>query len=77
MRACAYILQQGTASEATCVMLLAARQRALRRLKAERPDANDHELFGKMVTYSSDQVQILFSETLTCKFAMFGGHVSN
>ncbi|CAM9243510.1 unnamed protein product [Choristocarpus tenellus] len=46
---------QGSASEATLVAMLAARTRALKRLRQESPDASDQEIFGRMTVYASDQ----------------------
>ena len=49
---------QGTASEATSFVVLAARQRALAKLKEAHPEQDDHVLSSKLVAYTSDQVWI-------------------
>ncbi|XP_063223017.1 aromatic-L-amino-acid decarboxylase-like [Bacillus rossius redtenbacheri] len=46
---------QGSASEATLVALLAARERTVRRLRAERPDWDKGYIQARLVSYSSDQ----------------------
>eukprot|EP00163_Fabomonas_tropica_P013522 TRINITY_DN2503_c0_g1_i4.p1 TRINITY_DN2503_c0_g1~~TRINITY_DN2503_c0_g1_i4.p1 ORF type:complete len:502 (+),score=105.31 TRINITY_DN2503_c0_g1_i4:141-1508(+) len=46
---------QGTASEAVIVCILAARDRALRRLQAEDESKSKGELTSKLVAYMSDQ----------------------
>ncbi|KAI8491606.1 hypothetical protein Bbelb_308060 [Branchiostoma belcheri] len=46
---------QGTASEATLVALLAARSKAVQKLKTEHPDLSDHDIMSKLIMYTSDQ----------------------
>ncbi|XP_046737366.1 aromatic-L-amino-acid decarboxylase-like [Diprion similis] len=46
---------QGSASEATLVCLLAAKERATRKLMEEHPDWNDATIKSKLVAYTSDQ----------------------
>ncbi|XP_049762717.1 aromatic-L-amino-acid decarboxylase-like [Schistocerca cancellata] len=46
---------QGSASEATLIGLLAARETAVRKAKALNPHLNEAELRGKFVAYSSNQ----------------------
>lgn len=46
---------QGTASEATLVMLLAARCKAVRRVQSMNPELTEGEVFSKLVAYTSDQ----------------------
>ncbi|XP_017776875.1 PREDICTED: alpha-methyldopa hypersensitive protein-like [Nicrophorus vespilloides] len=45
---------KGTASEATLVCLLAAKDKTVRRVKTLRPDLCDSDIKGKLVAYSSD-----------------------
>ncbi|KAF5298428.1 hypothetical protein FQR65_LT01206 [Abscondita terminalis] len=46
---------QGTASEATLVGLLAAKEKYAKLLKDEYPSLSENEIKGKMVAYTSDQ----------------------
>lgn len=46
---------QGSASEAILVALLAAREQAVRRVKAENPNMSESDIRGKLIAYSSDQ----------------------
>ncbi|XP_037935095.1 3,4-dihydroxyphenylacetaldehyde synthase 2-like [Teleopsis dalmanni] len=46
---------QGSASEAVLVAVIAARDEAVRRIKAERPDMSESDIRGKLIAYSSDQ----------------------
>lgn len=48
--------QQGTASEATLMALLAARCKAIRRVQASSPETPEAEIFSKLVAYTSEQV---------------------
>lgn len=50
------ILQQGTASEATLMSLLAARCKAIRRIQASKPEKSEAEILSKLVAYTSEQV---------------------
>lgn len=49
-------LQQGTASEATLMSLLAARCKAVRRVQASNSELPEAEIFSKLVAYTSEQV---------------------
>lgn len=49
-------LQQGTASEATLMSLLAARCKAVRRVQVSKPEKSEAEIFSKLVAYTSEQV---------------------
>ncbi|EFX90074.1 hypothetical protein DAPPUDRAFT_300121 [Daphnia pulex] len=46
---------QGTASEATLVALLAAKAKAINRLKAMDPEVDESQIVGRLLAYSSDQ----------------------
>ncbi|KAJ1524454.1 hypothetical protein ONE63_010951 [Megalurothrips usitatus] len=46
---------QGSASEATLVAMLAARDRTVRRVRADNPRLTDGEVRAKLVAYTSDQ----------------------
>lgn len=46
---------QGTASEATLVALLTAKEKMVRKLKEENPQLTEDEIKAKLVSYSSDQ----------------------
>lgn len=50
------ILQQGTASEATLMSLLAARCKAIRRVEATSLKISEAEIMSKLVAYTSEQV---------------------
>ncbi|KAJ8883622.1 hypothetical protein PR048_015467 [Dryococelus australis] len=45
----------GSASESTLVALLAAKERTLRRLRAQHPEWDEGEIKARLVSYSSDQ----------------------
>lgn len=49
---------QSTASEATLVALLAARSKTVRKIQASNPALSEGEIFGKLVSYTSEQVCI-------------------
>lgn len=49
-------LHQGTASEATLIALLAARCKAINRMKASNPQLSESEIFSKLVSYTSTYV---------------------
>lgn len=49
---------QSTASEATLVALLAARRKTVRKIQASNPALSEGEVFGKLVSYTSEQVSI-------------------
>ena len=51
---------QGTASEATLVTLLSARNKAIHEAKIEHPDWSDHLIRSKLVIYCSEQVNISY-----------------
>ncbi len=53
--------EQGTASEATLVALLAARSKMVAKMKKESPEMEDGEILCKLVCYTSDQVSIFVS----------------
>lgn len=59
-------LQQGSASEATLMALLAARCKAVRRVQASNGDSSEAEIFAKLVAYTSEQVstEIFFQSYL-------------
>lgn len=46
---------QGSASEAILVAILAAREKAVKRLLIERPELSESDIRGKLISYSSDQ----------------------
>ncbi|EMP34330.1 Aromatic-L-amino-acid decarboxylase [Chelonia mydas] len=46
---------QGSASEATLVMLLAARTKTIRRIQSENPELTEAHIMSKLVAYASDQ----------------------
>ncbi|KAF7997969.1 hypothetical protein HCN44_009367 [Aphidius gifuensis] len=46
---------QGSASEATLVGLLAAKERTVRRIKKQNPDMDEGSIKAKLVAYTSDQ----------------------
>ncbi|XP_068180844.1 aromatic-L-amino-acid decarboxylase [Antennarius striatus] len=46
---------QGSASEATLMTLLAARSKAIRRVKTSNPEQTDGEILSKLVSYTSEQ----------------------
>lgn len=46
---------QGTASEATLVALLGAKAKALKKVKEEHPDWDEHKINSKLVGYCSAQ----------------------
>nr|BDD85276.1 alpha methyl dopa resistant protein 1 [Ischnura senegalensis] len=46
---------QGSASEASLVALLAAKERTVQRIKKERPDVDEGDIKAKLVAYTSDQ----------------------
>ncbi|XP_074981675.1 aromatic-L-amino-acid decarboxylase isoform X2 [Caretta caretta] len=46
---------QGSASEATLVMLLAARTKTIRRVQSENPELTEAHIMSKLVAYASDQ----------------------
>ena len=52
----AVVVPKSTASEATLVAMLAARNEAVKKLQSESPGLKDHEAFGKLIAYGSDQV---------------------
>lgn len=49
------IKQQGTASEAMLVALLAARSKKVKQLKEERPEEDEKQLATKLVAYSTSR----------------------
>jgi aromatic-L-amino-acid decarboxylase len=51
---------QGTASEATLVTLLAARNKAINEVKREHPEWSESEIRSKLVIYCSEQVRYCF-----------------
>lgn len=53
---------QGSASEATLVCLLAAKERTTKYLKALHPDWNDATIKSKLVAYTSGKTLILYSK---------------
>lgn len=59
-------VQQGTASEATLMSLLAARCKAVRWVQASNPKKSEAEIFSKLVAYTSEQVvtQILMESLI-------------
>ena len=50
------IVQQGTASEATLMSMLAARCKAIRRVQASNPEKSEAEILSNLVAYTSEQV---------------------
>ncbi|XP_076643376.1 aromatic-L-amino-acid decarboxylase [Halictus rubicundus] len=46
---------QGSASEATLVCLLAAKEQTIRRIKKLHPEWDEHYIISKLVSYTSDQ----------------------
>ncbi|XP_067625550.1 3,4-dihydroxyphenylacetaldehyde synthase 2-like [Eurosta solidaginis] len=46
---------QGSASEAVLVAVMAAREQAVRRIKAEQPKLSEGEIRARLIAYSSDQ----------------------
>lgn len=44
---------KGTASEATLVSLLAAKSKAIKKVKESEPQMEDHAIVGRLVAYSS------------------------
>lgn len=55
---------QGTASESTFIALLGAKAKTLKRIKAEHPDWDEHEIISKLIAYSSGK----FHQRLQEKF---------
>ena len=55
---------QGTASEATLVAMLSARNKAFIEIKKEHPDWTDHFIASKLVAYVSEQVGFIITITL-------------
>lgn len=55
------ILQQGTASEATLISLLAARCKAVRRVQTINAKKSESEILSKLVAYTSDQVRATYT----------------
>lgn len=51
---------QGTASEATLVAILSARNKIINDVKKEHPEWEEHYIRSKLVAYSSEQVAELF-----------------
>ncbi len=49
---------QGTASEATLVCLLSARNKITNELKAQHKDWSEHLIRSKLVIYASEQVRL-------------------
>jgi len=52
---------QGTASEATLVTLLSAKNKVIQEVKMEHPDWSDHFIRSKLVMYCSEQVNYSLS----------------
>lgn len=46
---------QGSASEAILVAVLTAREEAVKRVRAERPELSESDVRGRLIAYSSDQ----------------------
>jgi aromatic-L-amino-acid/L-tryptophan decarboxylase len=64
---------QGTASEATLVTLLAARNKAIQEAKDKNPDMPDHIIRSKLVMYCSQEVNLsssvfLFNDSIEFNF---------
>ncbi|XP_074841579.1 aromatic-L-amino-acid decarboxylase [Carettochelys insculpta] len=59
---------QGTASEATLVMLLAARTKTIRRVQSEHPELAMGDVMSRLVAYASDQ-----AHSSVEKAALIGG----
>ena len=55
---------QGTASEATLVAMLSARNKAFIEIKIEHTDWTDHFIDSKLVAYVSEQVMFIITITL-------------
>jgi aromatic-L-amino-acid decarboxylase len=51
---------QGTASEATLVTLLSARNKAINEAKATNSEWTDHLICSKLIAYCSEQVRAFF-----------------
>jgi aromatic-L-amino-acid decarboxylase len=47
---------QGTASEATLVALLAARNKKINEIKQSNPDLDENYIHSRLIAYCSDQV---------------------
>lgn len=52
---------QGSASEATLVAMLAARDRTVRTLREEDPKLSDGEIRAKLVAYTSGAAAVFFA----------------
>lgn len=54
-----YTLLQGSASEATFIGLLAAKEKTVRRLQESNPHLTEQEIKAKLVCYSSGKTCLL------------------